>query len=169
MRILNREREHAWRSLHCQVLCLPTLLVLPLMSLSCGKARQSPDMPVIEAIKGYSPSYEMDSRGRVVELRLDGKHVDDAALSQLGKLSELRTLSLFGSSVTDDGLANVKDLRKLESIGLGKTAISRNGLRHLERLPSLRWVWVTVGPKLSKRDIDEFKARAVPGAVVFRQ
>jgi hypothetical protein len=124
---------------------------------------------VTESLGPFNPESKSGGDGRVVELKLEGKQVTDAALDEVRKLPELRSLSLYGSSVTDAGLARLAEATKLEALGLGQTKVTRQGLAHQERLPSLRRVWVTEGPKLTAKDIDDFKAKAVPGVTVNKQ
>lgn len=136
----------------------------------CGKKSQKdagPDAPVLEALALYNPRPTLDEQGRVVELKLEGPHVDDKALVHVKSLLELKTLSLYGSSVTDGGLANLTEARRLEALGLGKTAVTRSGLGHLERLPALRWLWVTENKTLTPAQIEDFKKKAVPGITVY--
>jgi len=106
--------------------------------------------------------------GRVVSLKLEGRQVTDSVLDEVLKLPELKTLSLYGSAVTDAGLAKLTVATKIESLGLGKTAVTRKGLAHLERLPSLRWLWLTENPQITKADVVEFKKKAIPGVTVYQ-
>lgn len=135
----------------------------------CGKkSQESPDAPAMAALAPYAPKPTLNEQGRVVELKLDGPHVDDAALDHIKGLTELKLLSLYGSSVTDEGLAKVKDVPRLEALGLGKTGVTRRGLVHLERLPALRWLWVGECKSVTAAEVDDFKKRAVPGLTVYR-
>jgi hypothetical protein len=133
------------------------------------KPKESPDAPVLEALAAYGPKPVVNEQGRVVELKLEGPRVDDGALEHVKNLPELKSLSLYESSVTDGGLAKLAESNRLESLGLGKTAVTRRGLAHLERLPALRWVWVTEGKGLTAAQIDDFKKKAVPGITVYLQ
>lgn len=145
------------------------LIGLSLLTGGCRKKPQKEvgDAAVLEALAPYNPRSTSDEQGRVVELKLEGSNVDDKALSQVKNLPELKTLSLYGSSVTDGGLANLTEARRLEALGLGKTAVTRNGLTHLERLPALRWLWVTENKTLTPAQIEDFKKKAVPGITVY--
>lgn len=143
--------------------------VLVVVTNGCArKPKESPDAPILAALAASNPQPTMDATGRVVELKLEGAQVDDRALDLVKQLSELRSLSLYGSSVTDDGLASLKDARRLEALGLGKTKITRRGLTHIERLPALRWLWVTDNGHITPAQIEDFKQKAVPGITVYR-
>jgi hypothetical protein len=135
----------------------------------CNRKKESPDEPVLEALAAYNPKPVMNEQGHVVELKLEGPRVDDGALEHVKNLPELKTLSLYGSSVTDDGLAKLSEANRLEALGLGKTAVTRQGLAHLERLPALRWVWLSENKSVTPAQIDEFKKKAAPGLTVFYQ
>jgi len=145
------------------------LIGLSILVGGCRKKseKETGDSKVLEALAPYNPRPTLDEQGRVVELKLEGPQVDDKALGHVKNLAELKTLSLYGSSVTDGGLANLNEARRLEALGLGKTAVSRNGLTHLERLPALRWLWVTENKTLTPAQIEDFKKRAVPGVTVY--
>jgi len=94
--------------------------------------------------------------------------VPASALENVGKLTELRKLSLYAASLTDESLEKLKDLGDLEALGLGATAITDQGLVHLEKLLSLRSVWLPKTSKISEQRIEDLK-RALPGLIVYRQ
>lgn len=139
-----------------------------LPTIGCGKkASESPDAPAMEALSSYNPTSKLNEQGRVIELKLEGSHVDDRALDQVKNFPELKSLSLYGSSITDAGLAKLAEARQLESLGLGKTGVTRRGLSHLERLAALRWLWVNENKTLTPSQIEDFKKKAVPGVTVY--
>jgi hypothetical protein len=102
----------------------------------------SVDEKVLLALDCYEPMYQLDAAGRVIKLRLTGRHLPKAILAEVGKLAELRGLDMYGSSITDEGLAELKDLQNLRALGLGATLVTDQGLVHLEKLQSLQWLWV---------------------------
>lgn len=124
--------------------CLP-LLIVGLMMLGCARRMQtSPtDAAALQKLQTHAPTSIIDGRGRVVELELEHKNVDDSTLLVVKDLSELRRLSLFGSSVTDDGLAHLGGLVRLEALGLGETQVTDDGVVSLQQLPNLKWLWIT--------------------------
>jgi hypothetical protein len=150
------------------------LLLIGGLLTACGgchkgpKGMNSPDAACLEALASYNPSHKLNDTGRVIELRLDGKNVDDQALEEVRKLSELRTLSLYNSSVTDNGLTKLSGLTYLEALGLGATPITDRGLISLEKMPSLRWVWLTENKKITDRGVQNLKQKALPGLTVYR-
>jgi hypothetical protein len=100
------------------------------------------DDVVMVALDYYEPMYQVDANGRVIKLRLTGRHLPGPVLAEVGKLKELRNLDLYGAILTDNDLAHLKDLSKLRALGLGGTAITEQGLAHLEKLPGLEYVWL---------------------------
>jgi hypothetical protein len=63
-------------------------------------------------------------------------------LSNLGKLQQLRFLSLRGAAVDDNVLTHVKALPKLDALTLLETHVSDAGLVHLQELKSLKNVYL---------------------------
>ncbi len=102
----------------------------------------TPDEKVLLELDYFEPMYQVNVDGRVTRLRLGGRHLPTAIMTEVGKLTELQALELYGTTVTDEGLAQLKDLQKLRSIGLGATPITDEALVHLAKLQSLQWVWV---------------------------
>jgi hypothetical protein len=141
-----------------------------LAACGCGgePALHPSDAGPIEALAAYAPVYELDGRGRVVELRLEGKAVTDAALEHVAQLTELRTLSLYGSSVTSAGLTKLAGLERLEALGLGHVRLTRKGLWQVERIRGLRWLWLTAGGDLPGDALPALK-QTRPGLTVYLQ
>ena len=102
----------------------------------------SVDEQVLVALDHYNPIYKLNADGQVINLHLNGRNVPASALVEVGKLKELRGVSLFAAQVTDDSLANLQGCTKLQNIGLGGTPISDKGLVHLEKLQDLNNVWL---------------------------
>jgi hypothetical protein len=100
------------------------------------------DAKILLDLDYYEPMYKVDADGRVVRLRLTGRHLPTSVMTEVGKLTELRGLDLYGASISDDGLAELKDLQKLTNIGLGGTQITEKGVEHLAKLEALRYVWL---------------------------
>lgn len=152
-------------------MCSGLLLLCVIIFAACGcgkKAKEAADATVLEALAAYNPRATLNDQGRIVELKLEGSQVDDRALDHVKDLPELKTLSLYGASVTDEGLTKLSEARRLEALGLGKTAVTRRGLANLERLPALRWLWVTENKTLTPAQIEDFKKKAVPGITVYQ-
>jgi hypothetical protein len=70
--------------------------------------------------------------------------ITDAWLAHVGRLHQLKNLTLFGSGISDAGLAHLKDLDQLETLLVGggpgskkSRLITDAGLAHLTRLRSL--------------------------------
>jgi hypothetical protein len=69
--------------------------------------------------------------------------VDDAALSELVRLSKLRVLYLTGTKVTDAGMKNVGKMTSLDTLCLYRTSVSDTALKELVALPGLRKLILT--------------------------
>jgi len=128
---------------------------------------ESPDEKVLTALDPYNPLYKVNADGRVTHLSLAGKQVLASAVSEVGKLTELRMLSFSGASITDDSLANLRNLSELKSLYLAGTPISRKGLIHLDNLHNLRWLWLPQ-KTFTKSDVDKLTTK-FPGLSVYLQ
>jgi len=106
------------------------------------EAHISPDEAALNALEPYDPVYKLNSEGRVVGLRLEGRRIPASVLDEACKLTELTELSLYAASISDDDLEKLQSLKNLRGLGLGATAITNKGLAHLEKLPALRWIWL---------------------------
>jgi hypothetical protein len=139
-------------------------------TLGCGGLAVSsgPDKEVIDSIQSLRPEYQLDNYGRVMTLKLERRHLDESVLTQIGRLENLRTLSLYGSVVADGSLVKLKGLKRLEGLGLGGTGISDDGLSHLKELNGLRWLWLPAGCKVSDIKALELQ-RQLPGLTIYRQ
>lgn len=115
------------------------------------------DEQILLDLDYYEPMYELDANKRVIRLRLTGRHLPEAIMAEIGKLTELRGIDVYGSTLNDDGLAQLKNLQQLKSIGLAATAISDKGLEHLEKLQSLQWVWLPKS-RVTTEGVEKLKA-----------
>jgi len=102
-----------------------------------------PDENVLLALDSYEVLYRLDASGRVTYLRLEGRHLPDAIMAEVGKLTELDEMSLAGASFSEDSLAHLHGLKYLRRLGLGGTPITDKALVHLEKLEGLTEVWLT--------------------------
>jgi hypothetical protein len=148
------------------------LALLAFGALLCGCGREpelsSLDRPAIDSLKPYSPVYQLDNNGRVIDLALEGKQVGAAALEQVRHLTELRRLSLYGASVSDESLAHLKGLKRLEQLGLGATPITDKALGHLDKMACLCELWLPRQGKLTPQRIAQLR-KALPGLIVHQQ
>ncbi len=99
-------------------------------------------------------------------LKLDGPHVDDDALAEVGQFKMLRWLSLSDAAVTDAGIEKLRDLKRLQSLGIAGTRVTDRGLSALQGNASLRWLWVTETDKLTPAGIQALK-KALPAVTVY--
>lgn len=131
-------------------------------------AAGDPEAKAVEALKAeYDPQeLELDEKGHVVKLKLEGGHVDDPALDLVGNFKWLRSLSLHKATVTDIGLAKLKDLKRLEALGITNTRITDSGLALLHKMPSLKYLWVCETSELTPQGIAALK-QALPGLNVY--
>jgi hypothetical protein len=65
--------------------------------------------------------------------RLGGSHFTNADMVHIGKLTELKSLTLMGSQVGDEGLAKLDGLTELTYVSGNKDTISDYGKRQFER------------------------------------
>lgn len=148
------------------------IVVLTLLSLLPGCAREirvhGYDKASLDALAPYNPVYTLDNNGRVIDLKLENKQLDDAAFDELAKLTALRALSLYGSSVTDHRLEKLISIGQLKQLGLGRTEITDDGLAHLAELPNLRHLWVSRGESVSDAAVAQLRAHNA-NLVVHRQ
>jgi len=147
---------------------IAALLVAALAVTGCG-ARitiHAYDKAAMETLKEYAPEYKLDNNGRVVELKLENKQLDDTAFEQLGKLTALQGLSLYGSAFSDAGLEKLQAVGQLRALGLGATAVTDKGLAHLAALPQLRWLWLNGQQRVTQQGVEDLK-QALPDLDVY--
>jgi internalin A len=74
----------------------------------------------------------VDFFGHVTAVWFNRGAADDAAIVELGRLSQLQSLDLAASPVSDAGLAHLKRLPNLSSLKLCSRNVSDTGLAHLK-------------------------------------
>lgn len=79
---------------------------------------------------------------QVVALKMEDLALGLEHLQIIGKLRQLRSLSLARSVLTGADLAALKDLKELRSLNLVGTAVSLEDLKVLQQLPKLRVVYL---------------------------
>jgi hypothetical protein len=72
------------------------------------------------------------------ELELSRLVIEETAISQLGKMRQLRRLAIPYSKIHDADLKQLQDLKQLEQLDLSYNPINGEGLDHLKGLPRLR-------------------------------
>lgn len=70
-------------------------------------------------------------------LELTSTKITNGGLAEIGRLSELRALSVAGSEIDDSGLENLREM-KLYVLDVGNTNVTDEGMRSIVRLESLR-------------------------------
>jgi hypothetical protein len=123
---------------------------------------------VLAALAQYAPVYEIDNQGHVMDLKLEGRQVVGQALRHASRLSALRRLSLYGAQVDDESLRYLQTLKHLEALGLGATPVTDRGLQYLAQIPSLSWLWVSRGGKVTEEGVRRLR-ESLPGLVVYWQ
>jgi hypothetical protein len=116
---------------------------------------------ILQKLEPFKAKHELNDKGEVVRVVLEGSHVTDAALDEVVKLPHLKRLSLARSSVTDAGLAKLQGVVWLEGLGITDTPVTDKGLKHLEKIPSLHHLWVCENDKLTKEGIAALKQSLV--------
>jgi Leucine-rich repeat (LRR) protein len=72
------------------------------------------------------------------ELKIGGKGITSRGMSQITKLSGLRSLMLYGCpQLTDKGLARLTSLKSLKKLYINSTKVTITGLAELNSLPNL--------------------------------
>ncbi len=95
-------------------------------------------MSLCEPWIDYRVVREFQVLPKLEELSLGGRvEIDDIGLACLGKLAELKSLTVPGNKVTDKGLTYLANLNKLESLYLWSDRITDEGLAHLLNLKKL--------------------------------
>lgn len=147
-----------------------TILLISVATMGCGGGNpvSTQDRDAIEALATYEPKYELDEAGRVVDLTLEGRDVLPEALDAVGRLHQLRRLSLYAASLTDSSLAKLSELKWLESVGLGGTSVTDEGLKHLGKLRRLRFLWLPRNRGISQEQVGKLKT-ASPSLQVYWQ
>ncbi|MCS6850935.1 MAG: hypothetical protein NZ700_07165 [Gemmataceae bacterium] len=100
----------------------------------------------------------------VVVLEMANPDVDDATLTFLRGMTQLRELDLSGTQITDAGLEVLAELPRLEELRLARTSITDAGFRrYLARKPTLRCLDLS-GTEVKSKTKREWK-NAQPGRV----
>jgi hypothetical protein len=82
-----------------------------------------------------------------------GGELTDAHTAQIGKVVQLRTLSLAPSRITDAGLASLATLESLRLLRLSSPHVTDKGMKTIVELPSLKWLHLIEVP-VSDEGID---------------
>jgi len=88
----------------------------------------------IEKLKPYASLFSRVS--------LPGADIDDDALFEIGKMTNLRDLYLPKTNITGEGLQYLKGLTLLENINLSNSELSNVGILNLIHLPEIKTVYV---------------------------
>src|SRR4029077_4291738 len=75
---------------------------------------------------------------QVIAVNLANRHVTDAILIDIGRLTSLQKLRLANTPVTDQGLAHLRRLTGLEQLSLTGTRVTDAGMVHVNGLTSLQ-------------------------------
>lgn len=82
----------------------------------------------------------------LVALRsLPSRIESDDALTYVGRMNALESLSLATKEVTDTGINRITQMQSLKNVYLSETGISAHGLKILEAMPSLDSVYIDFG------------------------
>ena len=94
-----------------------------------------------------------DAFGNVVAVDLFAGHADDALMTHIGRLTQLKRLNLSGTFVTGTGLANIEKLTALEKLVLPNHPISDDDLAHLAGLTRLKHLYLNAGVQVTNRGL----------------
>jgi hypothetical protein len=83
---------------------------------------------------------ERDEAGRVTRLFLDEMELSQEELAELGKLEQLRSVSLFRTNVKDADLKHLEPCRQLEGVNLTSTEVTDAAIDSLLQFKQLKSV-----------------------------
>ncbi len=109
---------------------------------------------------------EVDSKGQVRTVSLNGQKYTDAVTEHLRGLTSLERLYLFKTQVSDDGLEHLKGLANLERLYLSGTRLTDAGLECLTGLIGLRRLDLRF-TQVTKVGADELN-KALPNCRIYR-
>ncbi len=131
--------------------------ILLVLSMGCGRRPvDSHDQKALERLKEFHPSYKLDKKGRVIDLKLEAD-VSGQALDAVGQLKEIRRLTLQGAAVNDDNISKLQGLKWLEDLTIRENALTDEGLAHLEKMSRLRSLSLRPNGKLSQKGADSLE------------
>lgn len=108
--------------------CLKELTGLPLNALSLAKT--SVDATGIANLTGLKNLIRLDL--------ISCPNIDDGALKDIGRLTNLQEIRLSNNRITDKALQYLAECKLLESIDLEHTAITDNGIRTICKMENIR-------------------------------
>ena len=121
----------------------------------------------VASMLGIDPDsrIKLDKRSRVWELSLRDQGLNGSELPNLLEgYAELRELDLCYNQLTDESLIYFQQLKKLQTLRLEHTGITDKGLRDLEKLPSLKQIYLSPYPGAGTTRAGRHRlARAIPG------
>ena len=75
----------------------------------------------------------LQNPARLVQVDIEGSEVDDAAMQQFSRMTNLESLLLDSTRITDAGIIHLHKLTKLKVLSLSHTNITQNGVRELQK------------------------------------
>jgi uncharacterized membrane protein/mono/diheme cytochrome c family protein len=81
-------------------------------------------------------------RKQLVWLKLDDTNLSDTSMAEIGKLVNLRRLSLQKTKITDQGLYAIRSLANLQYLNLVGTGVTAKGILSLKNLQSLQSLYL---------------------------
>ena len=116
----------------------PTLLLVSVLMawMVEGQTLFAGEAEIVTALKEKGAT-ATESAGKVIGLSVDGSKLIDTDFDQIGKLTDLKTLSV-GKIIDDRRLAQLAHLADLESLSTNGATISDKGLEALAGLKKLR-------------------------------
>jgi len=140
---------------------LAGLLLMAMTGCQKDTAQADREQKALKALQIYHPKTELDGEDRVSLLHLSGASVGDKVMEHVVQFAGLKSLSLWHTSVTDAGIARLVELKEVEDLNISGTQVSDQGLAILQKVTSLRRVWLRTNDRLTKAGIDSFE-KALP-------
>lgn len=129
----------------------PSISVFVFLALTIGSGplfAQVSDAARLQKIGGTVK----ETRGVVVDLRINGTELSDEDYRLIGGMTSLKSISISGKPMSDRHLALLSGLTNLEAFQIDGTQLTDDGYRHFAAFPNLR--------RLSlfhpSRDVDSF-------------
>lgn len=95
------------------------------------------EMPIVDRLKPFAENVSWNASGHVQTLDLSNRHISDADVTEVSKLTYLEELALSGTQISDAGAARLVELQNLRALSLAWTKISDETLKSLVNMENL--------------------------------
>jgi hypothetical protein len=133
--------------------------VCPLVLWSVYSAALTTDTPEqVDAVTailrlGGSVQREGTKSREIVAVQMEGQSFNDSHSRYLLVFPRVRRISFFNAAITDESIVRLKALNHVSPLGFQGTKITDRSLSHLATIPTLKYVWLSIGESISKEKI----------------